>query len=185
MELTSIRIETTCLDVERARIVQYTINEEAPVNVAGGESEPSAFDVHGLDGTGVPTVEALSAIMAAIYGEWSKGGAIVAYNAPFVLTVIDRELKRANCERLSIRGLVVDPFVLDKGLDPYRRGSRRMPDVLDHYGVSCLRALAGRMVDRPLPKDLMKYQADFRRVWARGLSKHLGEPVDASWPVKP
>lgn len=78
---------------------------------------------------------------------------LVAFNAPFDLTILDRECRRYELptlgERLGViphdpiirarkdgRPLyVVDPMVLDKHVDRYRRGSRKLTAVCEHYGV--------------------------------------------------
>jgi DNA polymerase III epsilon subunit-like protein len=54
------------------------------------------------------------------------------------LTILDREARR-HCaedksERVDWSGLtVIDPLVLDKHLDPYRKGSRRLEAACEHY----------------------------------------------------
>lgn len=68
-----------------------------------------------------------------------RGLAIVAFNARFDLTFLDRA-----CQRLGIRPVaerpedlrpVIDPFVLDKAADPFRKGKRRLENQCEHYGV--------------------------------------------------
>lgn len=73
-------------------------------------------------------------IATALVAAWGSGHIVVAFNGCFDLTMV-----HAEAERLSIGGLplgpVVDPFVLDKALDQWRKGSRKLGDVCQHYGI--------------------------------------------------
>jgi DNA polymerase III epsilon subunit-like protein len=61
-------------------------------------------------------------------------------NAAFDLTMLDREARRHGIKPLAdVVGddlRVVDPRVLDKKIDPYRRGSRKLEDLCRHYQVA-------------------------------------------------
>jgi DNA polymerase III subunit epsilon len=61
---------------------------------------------------------------------------IVACNAAYDLTILDRELRRHGLPVLDFTSAcVVDVYVLDQHLDPYRKGSRRLTDLCETYGV--------------------------------------------------
>ena len=65
-----------------------------------------------------------------------QGLPVVIYNAPYDLTILDREMQRYYPgTRPTVPRVVFDPLVLDKGLDKYRKGSRKLVDVAAHYGV--------------------------------------------------
>ncbi|MFI8660759.1 exonuclease domain-containing protein [Rhodococcus qingshengii] len=85
---------------------------------------------HGAEYT--PGVEE---IVMALMAAWGSGHIVVAFNGCFDLTMV-----HAEAERLSIGGLplgpVVDPFVIDKRHDKYRKGSRKLGDVCAHYGIT-------------------------------------------------
>lgn len=70
-------------------------------------------------------------------GEATQAGLpIVAYNAVYDLTVTDREMRRHGLGAVQPAGLrVIDPFVLDKALDRYRKGKRTLTAACEHYGV--------------------------------------------------
>lgn len=74
-------------------------------------------------------------IATALVAAWGSGHIVVAFNGCFDLTMV-----HAEAERLSIGGLplgpVVDPFVIDKRHDKYRKGSRKLGDVCAHYGIT-------------------------------------------------
>jgi DNA polymerase-3 subunit epsilon len=74
------------------------------------------------------TLEALRAYTA----QWP----LVIFNAPFDLTVLDREARRHGLEPLDLAGVrVIDPLVCDKHLHRYRKGSRKLDAQAEHYGA--------------------------------------------------
>lgn len=80
--------------------------------------------------------EGLADIRSALMNAWAQGWPVVAFNATYDFTVLDRELRRNGMTELVITGPVIDPFVLDKAADPYRKGSRKLVDVAAHYGIT-------------------------------------------------
>ncbi len=79
-------------------------------------------------------------IAEALAEQASAGRPLVVMNAPFDLTLLDRELRRHRAsslgrwvERTSLH--VLDPRVLDNHLDRYRKGRRTLTDLCAHYGV--------------------------------------------------
>ncbi|MFB7853762.1 exonuclease domain-containing protein [Rhodococcus qingshengii] len=81
-----------------------------------------------------PGVEEITmALMAA----WGSGHIVVAFNGCFDLTMVHAEVERLGIGSLSSWcGPVVDPFVIDKRHDKYRKGSRKLGDVCAHYGIT-------------------------------------------------
>ncbi|NKU37727.1 3'-5' exonuclease [Rhodococcus hoagii] len=73
-------------------------------------------------------------IRQALTAAWDSGHAVVAFNAAYDLTIIDREGVRLGYAPLEV-GLVIDPFVIDRRVDRMRKGSRKLVDVCRHYGV--------------------------------------------------
>lgn len=55
---------------------------------------------------------------------------LVAYNAAYDLTVLDRNLKRVGMDPSGLWQLlrVVDPMLIDRMIDTYRKGSRKLAD---------------------------------------------------------
>jgi DNA polymerase-3 subunit epsilon len=74
-----------------------------------------------------------------------QGIPIVVMNAPFDFTLIDRETERhwprlrplmnLNDEGWISRPTVIDPMVLDKAIDKYRKGKRKLVDLAAFYRV--------------------------------------------------
>ncbi len=64
----------------------------------------------------------------------AAGRPLVVMNAPFDLTLLDRELRRHRASSLArylqnVSLCVLDPRVLDKHLDRYRKGRRTLTDL--------------------------------------------------------
>lgn len=142
-------IESTGLDVENERIVTAALwridpargTKEVTAWLAdpGIEIPAEAAEIHGITterarAEGRPTAEVVTEIAAAMEAAVADGLPLVVYNAPYDLTLLDREIAR---HRSPLAGLplVVDPLVLDKRVDTFRRGSRKLVDVCAHYQV--------------------------------------------------
>jgi len=146
-------LETTGTDVETDRIVTA-----CAVQVGGGRDTESytwladpgieipdgAAKVHGITterarAEGRPAADVVAEVVGTLAGAVADGVPIVAMNAAFDLTMLDREARRHGIKPLTdVVGdalRVVDPRVLDKRVDPYRRGSRTLTALCEHYGV--------------------------------------------------
>jgi DNA polymerase-3 subunit epsilon len=135
-------------------------------------------------------------------------------NAPFDLTLLDRELRRHRASSLArwfeaTPLLVLDPRVLDKHLDRYRKGRRTLSDLCAQYGVvldgahdasadalaalEVVRAVGRRFasrLERLSPAELHTLQAVWHAAQARGLQAWFArngteEAVDPAWPLRP
>lgn len=153
--LAAFDLETTGIECESDRIVT------AAVSVVG-DGLPSVFHawlldpgipipagasaVHGITterarAEGRPPREAVEEIVATLAAQLLDGVPVVAFNARFDLTCLDREARRLGIEPLLDRVggeagmLVVDPYVLDKQLDRFRKGKRTLGAVCSHYNV--------------------------------------------------
>lgn len=84
---------------------------------------------HGMDAS-----TALAEIVATLQDFMQHRVPIVAYNGVYDFTVLAAELARRNMPELSVTG-VIDPFVMDKYADTYRKGKRTLEVVCDHYEV--------------------------------------------------
>ncbi|MEW2398437.1 3'-5' exonuclease [Streptomyces sp. NPDC046862] len=227
--LAAFDTETTGVDVETDRIVSAAvIVQDAPgarprvsrwlVN-PGVPVPAAATAVHGLTDDHVqrngrwpsPVMEEIAKELAE---QAVRGRPLVVMNAPFDLTLLDRELRRhrASClaqwfESSPLR--VLDPRVLDKHLDRYRKGRRTLTDLCGHYGVTLegahdaaadalaamdvVRAIGRRFaarLERLSPAELHTLQAVWHAAQARGLQAWFArsgteEEVDPAWPLRP
>lgn len=150
--LAAFDLETTGLDVEADRIVTAALWRIDPARGEkactdwladpGIEIPEQAGAVHGITteqarAEGRPAADVVAEIAAELERIAVEGLPLVVYNASYDLTLLDRELTRHGKSVDFIGRLrVIDPLVLDKHTDPYRRGSRRLTDVCAHHGVA-------------------------------------------------
>ncbi|MFI5823582.1 3'-5' exonuclease [Streptomyces rishiriensis] len=227
--LAAFDTETTGVDVETDRIVSAAlVVQDAPgarprVNrwlVNPGVPVPAgATEVHGLTDdhlqrNGRWPAPVMFEIAELLAEQAAAGRPLVVMNAPFDLTLLDRELRRHRASSLGhwldatpLR--VLDPRVLDKHLDRYRKGRRTLTDLCAHYDVTLaeahdaaadalaalevVRALGRRFaarLERLSPAELHTLQATWHAAQARGLQAWFArsgtpETVDTSWPLRP
>lgn len=227
--LAAFDTETTGVDVETDRIVSAAVVvQDAP----GSRPRVTRWLVN----PGVPVPEAATAVHGltdehlALNGRWpapvmyeiaeelaeqaAMARPLVVMNAPFDLTLLDRELRRHRASSLdrwfeasTLR--VLDPRVLDKHLDRYRKGRRTLTDLCAHYGVTLegahdaaadalaaldvVRALGRRFaarLERLSPAELHTLQTTWHAAQARGLQAWFAksgteEIVNPAWPLRP
>lgn len=146
-------LETTGTDPDTDRVVTSCV-----VQVGGGRDTDlttwlanpgvdipdGAAAVHGVTterarAEGRPAAEVVAEVADALASAVADGVPVVAMNARFDLTMLDRECSRYGVPSLFGRGLnpiVIDPLVLDKQVDRYRRGGRKLSDLCAHYRVA-------------------------------------------------
>ncbi|MFF1566008.1 3'-5' exonuclease [Streptomyces sp. NPDC058293] len=226
--LAAFDTETTGVDVESDRIVSAAIVLQDAAGsrprvsrwlVNPGVPVPAgATEVHGLTDEHLqrngrwpaPVMEEI----ARLLGEQAAAGRpLVVMNAPFDLTLLDRELRRHRASALgrymeSSSLCVLDPRVLDKHLDRYRKGRRTLTDLCAHYEVELegahdaaadaqasldvVRAVGRRFasrLERLSPAELHTLQAVWHAAQARGLQAWFArsgnpETVDPAWPMR-
>ncbi|MBJ7348282.1 MAG: 3'-5' exonuclease [Thermoleophilaceae bacterium] len=153
--LAAFDLETTGVDSENDRIVT------AAVSLVGGGLETESHSwlvnpgvpipagataVHGItdekaQAEGRPPAEAVEEITAILASQIQSGIPVIAFNARFDLTFMDREARRNDVQPLvdRIGGAsemrVIDPLVLDKQFDRFRRGKRTLVAACQHYGI--------------------------------------------------
>lgn len=145
--------ETTGVDVETDRIVTAAVvmidPGQAPqirdtVINPGVDVPDTAAEVHGwtterVQAEGKPPASELDWIANSLTAAITAGVPLVVANAPYDLTLLDRELRRHGLPTLADRvggaplAPVIDPMVVDKALDRYRPGKRRLTDLCATY----------------------------------------------------
>jgi DNA polymerase-3 subunit epsilon len=143
-------LETTGIDVETARIVSAHVGliDVTGASVAAGSwlADPGvpipeqAAAVHGITterarAEGRPAGVVVAEIIAAVEAVFARGIPLVVYNAPYDLTILDREAKRHGLPS-PVVGNIVDPLVIDKAVDTFRRGKRTLEACAAIYGVT-------------------------------------------------
>jgi len=148
--------ETTGVDATSDRIVTAalvgrTLHDGATLTTRswlidpGVEIPAGATAVHGISTEharehGAAPAPALEEIASALAASARAGHAVVAFNAPYDLTILHHELRRHRLptldERLEGAALtVIDPLVLDRALDRFRRGKRTLTHLCEVYEV--------------------------------------------------
>lgn len=219
--------ETTSRRPREARIVQAAVARCEPhrdndvrtwLLDPGVEVPEEAAAIHGITTEvarrdGEQPTAALGVIADALVAAWREGLPTVVMNAPYDLTVLDAELVRHGLADLDARRgtvpmLLVDPLVIDRHLDRYRKGKKRLEDLCRVYGVALDDAhtadadalatarVAWRLAER-YPDELadlvalQERQAQWHRAWAEDFEAYLREHVDPtaeigrSWPRHP
>ncbi|MFM6971523.1 MAG: exonuclease domain-containing protein [Rhodoluna sp.] len=217
-------LETTGLDLTDARIVTACVLE---LNENGEVIQGSAFewlanpeieipkaasDVHGITTEiavrdGRPAKDVVSEIINALQNCFSRGLAVVAYNAPYDFTILHHEAIRHGIEPLKL-GNIIDPLVIDKQMDKYRKGKRRLENAAEVYQVPLTDAhnatadaiAAGRVAQaiankfaNELPSQLSELH-DSQIAWSeaidRDFAKYMQQNVNPDftlnlgWPLK-
>lgn len=165
--------ETTGVDVTGDRVVQAAVVRRADgltdartwLIDPGIEIPAGAAAVHGITTEharryGARPVDALEEIAAALAAAAGRGEPIVAFNASFDLCMLDADLRRHGLVTLTDRlggevRALIDPLVLDRELVRFRRGKRRLGDLLTAYGVLAPEALHAADVDVVATLDLL------------------------------
>ncbi|MFE9834078.1 exonuclease domain-containing protein [Streptomyces sp. NPDC005551] len=227
-EFAAFDTETTGKNPEEARIVtaclarvgadgtvkdswEMLINPGVPI-------DPKATEVHGISdemaADGLDPASALQGLVAALDGALTANIPLVIYNARFDLTTLDRDCRRNGIPTLEERTAgvlapILDPYIMDKAVDTYRRGSRKLGDVCTLYGVSlegwhnaAADAVAAAQLARTLIKRYRGLQIPLstlhtaQQTWARqqanSFERYLrnktgdaGVTIDGSWPMTP
>lgn len=150
-------VESSGIDVENDRIVtactallrQATPTWQQEITshlIAIAIDIPAeAEDIHGISTKfardhGQPATQVLDLVAADLTRAMLAHIPIVGSNLAYDFTILDRELRRHNLPTVEERlggpiAPVLDVFVLDKHLDPFRKGKRNLGALCEHYGV--------------------------------------------------
>lgn len=151
--LAAFDIESTGVDPQNDRIVTATVSVvggKQPIDTVSWLADPGvpipegAARVHGItteraQAEGRPAPEVVEEIVEKLATEIARGVPVVAFNARYDLTMLDREARRNGITPLTERGaelFVIDPLIIDKHLDKYRKGKRTLTAVCEVYNVN-------------------------------------------------
>ena len=157
---------------------------------------------------GAPAADSVYEILTKIQGFLSAGIGVVAYNAAYDFTILNREAIRYGFDPLELPRPIIDPLIIDKQVDKYRKGKRTLEAASAHYGVELTGAhdasadaiAAGRVaqaIGKKYAADLA-YSAvelhDLQVVWAQEQAESYANwrrsqnlpvyPGDCLWPVR-
>ncbi|MGH3585803.1 MAG: exonuclease domain-containing protein [Pseudonocardia sp.] len=215
-------LETTGPDPLTARIVTACIVQcggGQPVvaanwltDVDGQDIPDEAAAIHGVTtkqahADGVDLRQAVEELLGGLAQVTLAGVPIVAMNARYDLTLLDREAERYGFDPLPA-GPVIDPFVIDKHVDKYRKGSRKLTALCEHYEVpigdahtadadaiaACRVAWRQGTMHPPLAamglEQLHRAQAEWAAEQAASLQEYFRKKdpnavVEGAWPLIP
>lgn len=202
MPMLGFDVETTGVDVFEDRIVQAAlvrVNEGAEFQRhtwlanPGIEIPEEASAVHGITTEdaalhGMDPGQMLFELTGLLALNMGRVIPTVVANAPYDFTLLEAENRRHGIDTLHSRvspkpiGPVIDPMVLDKKVDPYRKAncgcgcgatSKKLTDLCKHYGVELTEAhdagadaLAACLL---VPKIIARYPNVFRGLTIGGL----------------
>ncbi|KAB1657747.1 3'-5' exonuclease [Pseudoclavibacter chungangensis] len=218
-------LETTGIDPATSRIVTAFIGlidadgelERGTDWLAdpGVEIPEQASAVHGVTteiarAEGRPAAEVVAAVRAGI--EWiaTHGVPLVVFNAPYDLSLLAAECRRYDLAPVVVGEQVVDPLVIDRAVDRYRKGKRTLVDMAAVYGVELLDAhtagddavAAGRVTQAiaaahpdevgALPlEELHRRQVEWHEAQAADFEDYMRRQrdpdftADRGWPQRP
>lgn len=177
----------------------------------GVEIPAEAAAIHGVTterarAEGKPVATALPEIAVAISDAFFAGTPVVAFNAAYDFTVLTMELARHGLAPMATVFPVIDPHVIDRQADKYRRGKKTLTATAVHYGVELLDAhtaeadaLAAVHIARALPEKYQPLQVEATKIhewtigWraqqAAGLQEYFRRQnpdavVNGQWPIQ-
>lgn len=155
--------------------------------------------------------QALERIAELLAEHLAAGRPLVVFNAPYDLTLLEVELERHGLRsllsRIGVISPVIDPLVIDKAVDRFRKGKRNLESQCAHYGVliegahnaavdaiaamEVAKALAERYpeVGQATPAELHERQSVWKAASERDFAAYRerrGEAYHAEpgWPVR-
>lgn len=216
-------LETTGVDVAVDRIVTAHVGvldangrEIAARSWIADPGVPipdGAAAVHGVTteharAHGRPAHEVVAEVAGALRSLFGQDVPVVAYNASYDFSLLTHECDRYGVTPLEAPGPIIDPLVIDKAVDRYRKGKRTLEAVAEHYGVvldgaheaSADAIAAGRVAQAiarnfPLARsahELHTQQIGWARTQAESLTEYFirigrlepEEVLDGAWPVR-
>ena len=218
-------LEPTGVEVESDRIVTAHVGVLDAAGTAvrahdwladpGIAIPDGASTVHGITterarAEGRMAVEVVAEVTATLRELFAAGIPVVAFNAPYDFSLLKYECLRHGIEPIAQPSPVIDPLVVDKSFDRYRKGKRTLDAVAAHYAVALDDAheasadaiAAGRVAQAiavrfatQLPAsidELHTQQIGWARDQAASLTEYFikvgrlapDETLDGSWPIR-
>ncbi len=218
-------LETTGVDVRTDRIVTAHVGvldaAGTVIDARDWLADPGipipagAAAIHGITtararAEGRPSVEVVGEVLEALRALFDGGIPVVAYNAPYDFSLLKNEALRHGLAPIDSPAPVIDPLVVDKTYDRWRRGKRTLTAVAAHYAVrldgaheaSADAIAAGRvaqaLAERFAPwlpetaAELHTRQIAWARAQAASLTEYFisigrldpDDHLDGSWPIR-
>jgi len=216
-------LETTGVDVASDRIVTAHVGvldaKGRQIAARSWLADPGipipegAAAVHGITteqarADGRRAHEVVGEVAESLRALFAQGVPVVAYNASYDFSLLAHECLRHGLEPIAEPGPVIDPLVIDKAVDRFRKGKRTLGFVAEHYGVvldgaheaSADAIAAGRVaqaIARRFPLAATAHELHTQQIgWARTQAESLTDyfirigrldaetTLDGTWPVR-
>ena len=143
-------LETTDRDPRNARLVTASIVvvDQAGAVVdshewladPGVEIPEETTAIHGVSTAqarehGRPVADVVAEVSAVLRALFDANIPVIAYNASYDFTVLAHEARRHGVAEVAAAP-VIDPYICNKHVDKYRRGSRTLVALCEEYGVT-------------------------------------------------
>ncbi|WP_235007907.1 exonuclease domain-containing protein [Microbacterium timonense] len=218
-------LETTGVDVTADRIVTAHVGlldaDGGVIRARDWLADPGvpipdgARAVHGISteharGHGRRAADVVAEVVDAVRALLDAGIPVVAYNAPFDFSLLKYECLRYGIAPIEDPAPVIDPLVVDKAYDRWRKGKRTLQVVAAHYAVrleaahqaSADAVAAGRVAQAlaerfapwlpPTVHELHTRQIGWARAQAESLTEYFigigrldpDDRLDGRWPIR-
>lgn len=214
-------LETTGRNSRAARIVTASvtlvdgdgavIKEHEWLADPGVEIPTEASDIHGVTterarSEGRPAAEVVRELAGVLQELFDAGVPVIAFNASYDFTVLAAESARYGVPQLH-RYPVLDPYIMNKQVDRYRKGKRTLTALCEEYGVNLdnahtsaadalatlrvLDAMAGKFPKLRMPAgNLHQLQIEWASAQATDFQSYLRKTkpaavIEGDWPVLP
>jgi DNA polymerase-3 subunit epsilon len=214
-------LETTGRNSRAARIVTASITvvdheggvikEHEWLADPGVEIPTEASDIHGVTTEqarrdGRPAHEVTREVAAVLQELFDSEIPVIAFNASYDFTVLAAESARYGVPQLH-RFPILDPYIMNKQVDRYRKGKRTLTALCEEYGVNLdnahtsaadalatlrvLDAMAGKFPKLQMPAgNLHQLQVEWATAQAADFQNYLRKTkpaavIEGDWPVLP
>ena len=217
--IVALDFESTGIDVFEDRIVTATISELATDGEVlenyewlinpGIPIPDEAAEVHGVTtekakAEGLLPGQAISEILERL-DNYPENTPLVIMNANYDISLLHYEALRHGLAPLDHQKFnIIDPLVLDRNLDKWRKGPRKLVNLAVHYGVAVDEELAhdstydnylaGNVAIKIVRKynvtnSVLSEQHRMSREWAANFQEYLRRTdpeaeVDSDWPLR-
>lgn len=210
-----VEVALICLDSTETKNVSHFLpdNEGSTIINIDEEIPEEAAKIHGITTErmrreGKPARAVTGLLVMAVDYYVRERTPLIIFNVPYDWNILLNEAKKHNFELEGVP-LFLDPLLLDRHFDKYRKGLRQLTTVSNYYNVSldgkahsaAADALAAAKVMRRMIKrypffkavsleELQELQATWYEEWKTGIHKYwasqgkLDQKVTAIWPSR-